>query len=441
MSRHFSNLPRAISIISIATLALSGCGGGGGGGGSSVAPPPPTSNSGTPLSRIAVALGGASISNGVVSVPVSLVLFDASGNRLSGSLASPVSLTDTDPSGNSKLSGTTLSDTQSTVTLSFAQGVAVNATINATASGIPASSITPATLSIPPIVNLAANITSFTFFSKQKRVYATPDGVLVDKLMGMRNIQTTQGPANAMVWGTKDSAGNFLSIYEIGIYFKNNPALTTYVHYDAQGRPIEYKNASTGAQVAINYVSSTAQVVSVIDAQGNVLEQAVTDQSGLHPAASHRAVKSRKHPLEMEPDGDSDDDSPDACAAGISFQCVASQAEGATSDLQSLYNTFPQTTTTTLIGIAACVLLCAEISGGAAVIASAAFGAKLVGSLINDITNPAETQIYNGLDSISSPGSSQSDASVSYDTSSTGLPPDSGTAPSDLSNVPFDYGS
>ena len=106
----------------------------------------PSTLSGT-ISKIVITMGGAAEEGAVVAVPVVIQAEDSNGYTILGTYSSPITLSDTDASGQTSLSTTNVPDstTAAGVTLNYQGGIMSGAaTIGATASGVSASNITTA---------------------------------------------------------------------------------------------------------------------------------------------------------------------------------------------------------------------------------------------------------------------------------------------------------
>ena len=79
------------------------------------------------------------------TIKLFVTAIDAAGATITGAYTSPIVLTDSDGSGATTLSTTTLSNSSAAITLNYT-GAVVNATINASAGSVSSSSITPATI-------------------------------------------------------------------------------------------------------------------------------------------------------------------------------------------------------------------------------------------------------------------------------------------------------
>jgi hypothetical protein len=127
----------------------------------------PATLSGT-VAKIAVTVGGAAL--GVhATVPVTVQAEDAKNNTVLGNYTSPIALTDTDASGQTTLSSSATNITSGTtvVTLTYAGGaMSAPATVNASASGVSPSDVTPGTFS-PSLTYPTVNGASTTFYYSQ----------------------------------------------------------------------------------------------------------------------------------------------------------------------------------------------------------------------------------------------------------------------------------
>jgi sugar lactone lactonase YvrE len=116
---------------------------------------------------LAVTAGQATFTAGTAATtPVTVALKDADGNTITGTYASPVTLTNSDTTGAFTLSATSVTASTQAVTLRYNGSAAVTtATISASASGVPASGITPQTVSVTTTTGLhlyVANIGNST---------------------------------------------------------------------------------------------------------------------------------------------------------------------------------------------------------------------------------------------------------------------------------------
>jgi hypothetical protein len=106
------------------------------------------------------------IAGTAATTPVAVALKDADGNTISGTYASAVTLTNSDTTGAFTLSATTVTSSTQAVTLRYNGSAAVTtATISASAPGVPASGITPQTVSVTTTTGLhlyVANIGNST---------------------------------------------------------------------------------------------------------------------------------------------------------------------------------------------------------------------------------------------------------------------------------------
>lgn len=105
----------------------------------------PVTLSGT-IASIALSFQGIGIRGQAGTIPLVVIAKDANGATIMGTYASPITLADSDASGATKLSATTLSDSTaaSKVTLSYDGSALTGATISATAGGVASSKITNA---------------------------------------------------------------------------------------------------------------------------------------------------------------------------------------------------------------------------------------------------------------------------------------------------------
>lgn len=127
----------------------------------------PATLSGT-VAKIVVSVGGAAL--GVnAAVPVTVQAEDANSSTVLGSYTSPITLTDTDASGQTSLSSSAGNVTSgaTVVTLTYAGGaMTAPATIGASASGVSPANVTPGTFS-PSVVNPTVNGSTTTFAYSQ----------------------------------------------------------------------------------------------------------------------------------------------------------------------------------------------------------------------------------------------------------------------------------
>jgi len=89
------------------------------------------------------------------TTPLTVTLHDADGNVITGTYATPVTLTDSDTTGAFTLSATSVTSSTQTVTLKYnGSGAVTGATISADAAGVAAGSVTAQTVAVsgtPPI--------------------------------------------------------------------------------------------------------------------------------------------------------------------------------------------------------------------------------------------------------------------------------------------------
>lgn len=128
-------------------LVLAGCGGGGGTipspGGKPIPPgggPAPAS-----ISAIALAIGGEAVVGVAGVFPLKVTVKDQNGKVIEGAYPAPITLSDSDTSGATTLSTTTLDNSGTTVTLNYTgKALSSPTTITATSKGLPASAVTNA---------------------------------------------------------------------------------------------------------------------------------------------------------------------------------------------------------------------------------------------------------------------------------------------------------
>jgi virginiamycin B lyase len=112
------------------------------------------------VSSIAVSLGNASPPAGAAATtPVYVTAYDASGAAIvgPGNYGTPITLTDSDTSGITTLSSTTVNGPAAKVSLTYSGHSLLSASIGASAAGIPATSITGATFA--PVPRILASYT------------------------------------------------------------------------------------------------------------------------------------------------------------------------------------------------------------------------------------------------------------------------------------------
>lgn len=148
------------------TVVLSACGGGGGGGSSmptGPALPPQSTTAPQSITSIALSIAGFPIAGVAGSFPVTVTVKDSSGKVITGAYPATITLSDSDTSGTTSLSATTLSSSTTSVLLNYNGNLLPSgATVTASASGVPASSVTPAQFTVNsqnPLINGA----SFTY--------------------------------------------------------------------------------------------------------------------------------------------------------------------------------------------------------------------------------------------------------------------------------------
>ncbi len=157
--------------------SLSACGGGGGSGPGiglpgpgvppqGVTPTPAALPTGTQpsIASIALSIAGFPIAGVRGSFPVTVTVKDTSGKVITGAYPVAITLSDSDPSRTTTaLSTTTVTSSITMVTLNYNGNLLPSgATISASASGVPASSVTPAQFT-PNSQNPLGNGTSFTY--------------------------------------------------------------------------------------------------------------------------------------------------------------------------------------------------------------------------------------------------------------------------------------
>ncbi|HET7814997.1 MAG TPA: hypothetical protein VFL13_11555, partial [Candidatus Baltobacteraceae bacterium] len=80
-----------------------------------------------------------------VTIPVSVIAKDSTGATIMGTYTNPITIADTDTSGSTSLSTTSISDSNTSVTLAYNGANISPAAISATATGVAASAIANAT--------------------------------------------------------------------------------------------------------------------------------------------------------------------------------------------------------------------------------------------------------------------------------------------------------
>ncbi len=96
------------------------------------------------------------------TTPVTVAIKDADGNTITGTYASAVTLTNSDTTGAFTLSATSVTSSTQAVTLKYNGSAAVTtATISASAPGVPASGITPQTVSVSTTTGLHLYVADF----------------------------------------------------------------------------------------------------------------------------------------------------------------------------------------------------------------------------------------------------------------------------------------
>lgn len=155
-----------------------------------------------------------------VAIPVSVIAKDSSGATIMGSYSNPITLTDSDASGATALSQTTISNSTDTVTLSY-NGAALSspATISASASNVSGDNVTPATFSpnadyatIPGQALSYAESTNFTeTYPSGSPYYASMNATRVDTFSngasfdGQQNLIEVSDAYNDSTMGPSDS--------------------------------------------------------------------------------------------------------------------------------------------------------------------------------------------------------------------------------------------
>ncbi len=110
----------------------------------------PTVLNGT-IASIALSVSSSVVPAANGSIPLTIVAKDASGNTIIGQYSNAITLTDSDPSGKTSLSATSVPDstTASGIRIQFSGGAMTHpATISASAANVAASAVTPATFSV-----------------------------------------------------------------------------------------------------------------------------------------------------------------------------------------------------------------------------------------------------------------------------------------------------
>ncbi len=149
---------------------LAACGGGGGGGGSVPAGGPTVPPGGGPapssIGSIVLSISGSPVIGVPGVFPLTVTVNDQNGKVISGSYPAPITLSDSDLSGTTTLSATTLSASGTALTLTYnGKSLASPAIISAAAKGLAPSAVTSAQFAPKPAaVSISAIAVSFAGF-------------------------------------------------------------------------------------------------------------------------------------------------------------------------------------------------------------------------------------------------------------------------------------
>jgi intracellular multiplication protein IcmD len=95
---------------------------------------------------------------------------------------------------------------------------------------------------------------------------ATSNAGPVMPLFDIPSIPTNYGTLHLLAWGTKDAAGNVLSLLELAVYGFGNPPDTAYAFFDASGRLASLRDNATGLSLELSYDSATQITATLCDA-------------------------------------------------------------------------------------------------------------------------------------------------------------------------------
>ena len=113
---------------------------------------------------------------------------------------------------------------------------------------------------------------------------ATSNAGPVLPLFDIPAIPTNYGTLHLIAWGTKDAAGNILSLLELSVYGYGNPPDAAYAFFDASGRLASLRENSTGLSVEFSYDSAAQITATLCDASLNaVAHVTVTADSSGNP--------------------------------------------------------------------------------------------------------------------------------------------------------------
>ncbi|MGB6984448.1 MAG: hypothetical protein WBD74_00585 [Candidatus Aquilonibacter sp.] len=150
------------------------------------------------VTKVVVSMGGTSEVGAAGSIPVVVDALDANGHTVLGTYTNPISLSDTDGSGQTSLSSTgplSSSTTAQAVTLNYLGGaMASPATIAASASGVSGSNVTPATFlpdATAPTVNGAT--TTFAYSGTTQAGFDGPPSGATSPFSGTYTVTVATG--------------------------------------------------------------------------------------------------------------------------------------------------------------------------------------------------------------------------------------------------------
>lgn len=282
---------RPSGVVLAALILLTACGGGGGatpavGANTAGSAPVPTS--------IAVSFGDApNAVAGLAQVfPLKVVLKDQHGNAIQGTYAQAITLSDSDTSGATKLSTTTVTSSTQSVSLTYSGArVSGPVTISASTPGISAGNVSSATLSIdgsrsyvPGEKFTYQRTTDFTETQRNSQPQSGEeiDTITVDVQPSPVTFNGQSGLTDVVTWYVNASAG-------VGD--------TTHDYYGySQDNPVKLLHYGWSDQTTLTYVSPTETVSSTFtyDAPSVVDELPQTSGATWNPAqASHETDSDR----------------------------------------------------------------------------------------------------------------------------------------------------
>jgi intracellular multiplication protein IcmD len=138
-------------------------------------------------------------------------------------------------------------------------------------TGCAGSNSTPAS-TLPAAPYLMQAPTTLDSFTSTTPLTVSSVGPVVP-LFAIPDIQTNEGNASLVMWGSKDASGNITDVTQAGItdvclscWF---PSGTVQVYFDASQHPVLFRDDSSGYSLLFSYDSPTQLTVTLCDPSGN----------------------------------------------------------------------------------------------------------------------------------------------------------------------------